>query len=808
MVFTTDTNKFTWANDSMGILRVSDTFTSQISSSVPNYDQTRMSGYIDLGYIDYVKYKDFVIISDGMGMPKVFMTEKRDPSANPDTIMYEPHFIDLGLPRPGEPRVRVIDTGATTTLSGLYEYCYGLRALSPFNTVAGCMGDTSYNSIVINPQDKCVMIDGFMGLTYSVKDTTQIDSISRASQIYLFRRKVNNVEEQYIPDTGQILASDWKYVDTYWMKVDEHLVIIDSGQTRNDSTFADFTVIPSWFNAVVGMPRRKGAWLISSADSNATINGYGADSMLAAKTFEYVDSNVTVGWSWYDPITELESKMSRKSVADHIVWDTGVYKYRTVWTLPYLDSIEWVTNFVRIYRSVFDNSLPGFSDTSVVYCVYQLGLVDSWNHAYEGYSFLMGGTADSLLVREALMGEIDQYMEITRYDSTQDNDFLQVGLSFTGDNDAYNESGSKIIRKPDASAPCRIPFKDMDYINGRLWGIGDPLYPQRLYYSGYEDMNNWDVNFYLSLDENENDEIVAIEKIEGPNGDHVIAFKHNSIYDASGVDPEYDLSINRITSEYGALNRSAVKRVNNDIYFMSTEERIYSLSSRGVEWISFPIQDYVDSLFTSDDSIAVFELTDKVIFTARNKTLGVAYNYLSKTWSIESWSFPTNSIYIGGSIRYDSLQNQRGFGKNSYWVYEDATYNPTNDSDYIWFETSVTADTVRRDPVGGEAGGANEFPFVYQTPFIQDGESIYQAMWVTVTAKGDSGKTMGCVVVNEEGSVLDSSNVTFDNRTHDIYTISFDENEGAYLALRFSGRIIEISNIKIKARKVGRATLN
>jgi len=77
-----------------------------------------------------------------------------------------------------------------------------------------------------------------------------------------------------------------------------------------------------------------------------------------------------------------------------------------------------------------------------------------------------------------------------------------------------------------------IPLSQMIYFGSRAWGVGDPLFPQRLYYSEINKPYSWLATDYLALAEEENDEIVGIATID--NQTVLYAFKHGSIYSVTG----------------------------------------------------------------------------------------------------------------------------------------------------------------------------------------------------------------------------------------------------------------------------------
>jgi hypothetical protein len=113
--------KWKWNSDTLvGLLRVSDTFGTVVSTTVPNDLATQKRQIVNWNdYHDFVRFQDMLIHADGSGLPSVLSLKQLDDAADPDTTKYSPRWIDLSPARPGEPRVRVYDANTTTKLSKL-----------------------------------------------------------------------------------------------------------------------------------------------------------------------------------------------------------------------------------------------------------------------------------------------------------------------------------------------------------------------------------------------------------------------------------------------------------------------------------------------------------------------------------------------------------------------------------------------------------------------------------------------------------------------------------------------------------------
>jgi hypothetical protein len=334
----------------------------------------------------------------------------------------------------------------------------------------------------------------------------------------------------------------------------------------------------------------------------------------------------------------------------------------------------------------------------------------------------------------------------------------------------------------------------MEYSGSRLWGIGDPLYPQRLYYSGIDDINDWSAVYYLSMDENDNDELVAVEKLEISSGDMLLAWKHNSIFAITGTDPEYDLSVTRLTSEYGARDRWSVIKAGDMIFFMTTDERIYGMTDASPKYLSGPIQDYLDSVFTGD--VRTYSLEGKVNFWSKLKRKAASFDLSSGTWSVETYNL---DILPEGSFRYDTIQGKAGFDDNSWWVFENDTH-----PSYLWSEFDGLTDSML-PPLS--VGTANQFTFAYQTPFYGDGEWVIRPVGVKLTCTGESNAWLVAEAYDQDNVKIATDSFAFSGGQDwaERYFWFPPSSSCRWFSIKFRGDFTAVNNVEAYWTRLGRA---
>ena len=462
-----------------------------------------------------------------------------------------------------------------------------------------------------------------------------------------------------------------------------------------------------------------------------------------------------------------------------------------IYSLPYLTRDKCPTNTIRIYRTVKNGDLVGAGDSTVYYCELEIA-VDRASTKYDGTVVRLGAVPDSfyldkVTVSELTSGNVGAYG--TR-SSLAAESTASPSLSYYDEENFPKQDGEYIIRPP-VVGPLRVPFKDMEYSGTRLWGIGDPVYPQRLYYSGIDDINDWNPVYYLSMDENDNDELVAIEKVEGSGGDYLYPFKHNSIYAVTGVDPEYDLSVRRLTADCGAKDRWSVIKVRDGIFFMATDKKIYLLDGGQIKYISAGIQDYVDSVFTG--AVRTFCLDDKVDFWSVAKSKAVSFNLLTGTWTVETFAL---SIKPVGSFLYDTIQGVSGFSDNSWWIWEDDA------NAYLRKEYDGYADTCVTPP----CSRAINYEVAYQTPYCGDGNWIIKAMGLKASITADSGFWAIADVYDQADQKIATDSLLFDGgRDWGEQYFWFPPNSSRYFSVRIRGNYHELRNVEVYWVRMGKA---
>lgn len=736
-----------------------------------------------------------IIIANNSDIPYVY-TPYRDTMAgnlhNPDSVYYNPNVVSLGLEAPGQLRVGQINR--TDSKFGDYRYAYA------FVLTTDTIADPSLESRIISVDSNAVYLTLFdcrQDLSYSDTLETGGDLTENThTKAAILRQKV---------------GYPWYIIDTIYYHREQYVYYVD---TMVDGTgkLYDGSWIQRWRGAgtkgeivrtydMLGNPVPGGLYHVpaiydSLRDLTDSIDvpEWNSEANFT-KVQTIFSNNHFLSFSFYDDINNAESPLGpyKYSSTIHPVDDVaGVSTDSLVrgFTHSYFKPFER-PEWIRVYRSESLDSLWLIQESDVVmYCVAQVRVgfgnpedttADDTSPPY-AYTVFPGQGADSQLTTGLIKFVTDTTFMYNRDD---------IVTSITGD----------ALTRPPFTFALEIPYNDIEYANGRLWGVGDPLYSERLYYSSYDDIFNWSPIDYLALNESGGDRLVALAKL--PYGDQEIlyAFKHREIYAIQGYDAEYDLSYALVASDKGVISKRSIVQLNNEIIFMSPNMKVYSATTNNplIE-ISQPIEDYIDTIFTdygtATNNLFAYRVNDDVHFMDTSKTRHLLYNTINKIWSISDYKSNINPV---GSFIYDSTDGQiYGYGEDWWWYY---TINQSDDRFLVEGADYRDSNTV--------AGNGQDVVFKYQTPFIGDGEYLYSIERVKFT--GTWTGNISLKIINHLDDTLVTSTIAYDATNLGIYEVGFAENIGSYLSIYFyegNNSDAWIGNVKIEAKKVGRNVLD
>jgi len=412
----------------------------------------------------------------------------------------------------------------------------------------------------------------------------------------------------------------------------------------------------------------------SLAAGYGTLDGYHA----------YDDSTYYVAYSYYDPLTGLESPRGpilAVELVDGLSGDTAQFRSLTT-GVPASGRPTWI----RFQQTACQSTIFGAGDTLIWYALYDIRT--------EGTSqtIVWGGWPDYAVASNL---SPDSIKTDTLYDYQM----------------AWNAAGDQISHRVWDN---QLMFEDIAWCYGRFWGI----YQNRLYYSGINDPADWSPYEFLRIDEGVDDELVAVREVGG----QLYVFKHRSIWTVTGSDPQYDMYVEPYLTGIGVASIKAMRNHRADLYFLTPDAQFWSLRQGELSGL---VADRMDSLFDISgigtyrkvvDYGRVVPFNDKIMVVNDSTSEELVYQIDPGVWVPEVYS----SFTPMGSFYYDSSQTISGFGSSH--ILWDSAGKPLM-REYV-------SDTVRQDQSGTTAFAAEFY-------LGGDGQRYWQATALGIELKAD-----------------------------------------------------------------------
>lgn len=273
----------------------------------------------------------------------------------------------------------------------------------------------------------------------------------------------------------------------------------------------------------------------------------------------------------------------------------------------------------------------------------------------------------------------------------------------------------------------------LELFGGRVYAIGDPLYPNRLYFSNYDSPTNWPCSNFLNIPVFEPDRFVDLLALE----DRLILFRQNSVLHLQGHS-FYQYSIDELIANVGLTAPRSVARVGNTVYFYHSTG-VYTLSAFGgvsERPLSFVIQKSLDSFMVNQQ---------------RAVGAGIAGNY----WLSVDYASDNQKTYIYSEIPIPHWKTY-GFGLHAV-IQFDPDSIPGNFNPNHWlialvrnvdFYDSTAVYSWRLDNLGDFAnidtmdvaywGGDTYIPIIatYQSKRFLEGRERERVYWIDLVGEG------------------------------------------------------------------------
>lgn len=639
-------------------------------------------------YQNWAEAEGYVVYADGHSPPASFsiMNVFTDSNASfaTDTFGFAPNAAPLSLEPPGALRPFAINDTVTFpnaidgagTLTGVFQYAVSFfhpdssTRASYEDKVISPMGPSS---IEVNVKNGSIALTCFPIYPHKVLRNDGQDT----TFVRIYRRSVTKDGPWLVLDSicYELGATVW-YLDT----IPDNLTTVIADTILDDYTNAIATPGAGWFYEGDTIP-----------------------VLFSARTWEH-DSAYYFRYSYYDPVREIESPLGPPVKITSPASDSLISIFR----FPISNWHEHAKR-IRLYTTVTQDGLIGGNDTSIFYLWAEIDL-DSLNmitdeSILDSNGIWIGAANDSSIVDG--LHEISQFAEagIGSYfvnSSEEALTRLKPGFPWVEViTDNIQQSKFTAILSLEGVGVMRPPFisqmfpmlSDFAFANQRLWGIGDAIFPSRVYYSNFQSYGDWPALNFFTLDEGDGQIIIDVERISVGGVDALLVFKTNKMFLLTGEDAEFDLQVIRITDNIGLATSELMVNYKNVIYFVDQNARMYRTNGGMPEDISASVRSQLISVLLDSmdinssaartyipDTPADFIMrnnrarmmvfNDEVLVMNVDDSRALAWNTNTGLWAMREYSI---NIAPRGVLRYDTVLSisERGISRDLFF-YEKA----------------------------------------------------------------------------------------------------------------------------------------
>ena len=276
-----------------------------------------------------------------------------------------------------------------------------------------------------------------------------------------------------------------------------------------------------------------------------------------------------------------------------------------------------------------------------------------------------------------------------------------------------------------------LPISSMTLHFERVWGTGDSLYPNKVFYSAENDPECWDITSgagELSITTHDGDMFIGIATVF----DDVVLYRQKSIFRISGSSPE-TYSLKQIPSQSGACGPNAIANDGKNSFFVG-----------------------VDGIYEYNGSSAQKILNDRLnIFFAQRVNKSRLYNCAAVIHngklivSLACDSSNLNNCIIEYDIGQKVINLRKNCPAQILNVFNGELYFADSDGNIYKFDDT-------------DSYAGNSFEAHYETPYTDMGgknrlktlDSIYFSAKgkgdVIITAMTENGASSSCVTLTDD----------------------------------------------------------
>lgn len=281
-----------------------------------------------------------------------------------------------------------------------------------------------------------------------------------------------------------------------------------------------------------------------------------------------------------------------------------------------------------------------------------------------------------------------------------------------------------------------LSFQPMSAVihGSRVYAIGDPANPNRLYFSTYDKPTNWPCSSYLNVPISDPDWFVDLLSL----GDRLILFRQNSVLHLQGHN-FYQYSIDELIANVGLTAPRSVVRIGNTVYFYHSTG-VYVLSAYGGvsdQPISFPIQKSLDSFMVNQQRAVGAGIAGdywlSIDYFSNNQSTYIFSQMPAPHW--KSYDFGIHAV-----VQFDPDTIAGNFNPNHWLIALVANLSGSDQSVfYNWRRDQLGGSFENIDTIDvGYESDTTYYPIIarYQSKQFFEGRERERVYWIDIVGEG------------------------------------------------------------------------
>lgn len=332
--------------------------------------------------------------------------------------------------------------------------------------------------------------------------------------------------------------------------------------------------------------------------------------------------------------------------------------------------------------------------------------------------------------------ELDSFVLVEKWSTLDNNPVYEDTFSTIPDTTTDTLFGFTLGTPDSICEDSILSFQPMSAVihGNRVYAIGDPEYPNRLYFSTYDRPTNWPCSSFLNIPISDPDWFVSLLSLE----DRLVLFRQNSVLHLQGHN-FYQYSIDELIANVGLTAPRSVARIGNTVYFYHSTG-VYVLSAYGGvsdQPISFPIQKSLDSFMVNQQRAVGAGIAGdywlSIDYASANQSTYIFSRMPTPHW--KSYDFGLHAV-----VQFDPDTIAGNFNPNHWLIALVSNFSGADRSIfYNWRRDELSGSFENTDTMDvGYESDTTYYPIIatYQSKQFFEGRERERVYWVDIIGEG------------------------------------------------------------------------